>query len=128
MIRCFKGVDGTSSYYHCVERKVLFGGVLKSMALWFSLHYILNVQCDKAIHEVPLCFQDFVLGFPASKVSTYLTVANDVQPFTPAKLSFICISSHITKSLTSSSDIHALTMCNVQRLVPLCVAFAMLLL
>lgn len=88
IIASFQDVDGTNEYFIIVEKKVLFGGLTsfcKSLALWFSLHYIFNLEYDKAVNEVALFMQEFVFGLPASKVkknSTYLTVSSDVQTFT----------------------------------------------
>ena len=89
VIASFQDVDGTNNnYFMFVEKKVLFGGLTtfcKSLALWFSLHYIFNLEYDKAVSEVALFIQEFVFGLPASKIrksSTYLTVSSDVQTFT----------------------------------------------
>lgn len=88
IIASFQDVDGTNEYYIIVEKRVLFGGLTsfcKSLALWFSLHYIFNLEYEKVVNEVALFIQEFVFGLPASKVkksSTYLTVSSDVQTFT----------------------------------------------
>ena len=88
VIASFHNVDGVNDYYIFVERKVLFGGITtfcKSLALWFSLHYVFNLEYDKIISEVALFFQEFVFGLPASRIkksSTYLSVTSDVQNFT----------------------------------------------
>lgn len=83
---CFQDVDGVGTYYICVEKKVLFGDVrsiCKSLAFWFSLHYIFNLEYNKAISDFALFYQEFVFGLPASikKSATYLTVTSDVQSF-----------------------------------------------
>ena len=71
VIGCFQAVDGTSTYYFFIERKVLFGGVLsfcKSLAMWFCLHYIFNLEYDKQVYELALFLQEFLFGLPASQV------------------------------------------------------------
>ena len=76
-----------NTYYLFVE-KVLLGGQVnfcKCLALWFSLHYIFNLEYDKPVQDIALFFQEFIFGLPASKVkknSTYLTVSSDIQSFT----------------------------------------------
>jgi hypothetical protein len=65
---------------------VLFGdarSLCKSLAFWFSLHYIFNLEYEKAINDFALFYQEFVFGLPASikKSSTYLTVTSDLQTF-----------------------------------------------
>ena len=88
VIGCFQDVEGTNSYYLFVEKKVIFGGIssfCKSLAIWFSLHYIFNLEYNKQIYDLALFFQEFVFGLPASKIkktSTYLTVSSDIQSFT----------------------------------------------
>lgn len=88
IVASFQDVDGDNDYYIFVEKKVLFGGMTtfcKSLALWFALHYVFNLEYEKVISELALFFQEFVFGLPASKVkktSTYLTVTSDVQNFT----------------------------------------------
>ena len=89
VVVCFEDVDETSSYYLIIEKKVPIGGLTfsKSLALWFSLHYIFNSEYDKSISELVLSFQEFIFGLPASRIkksSTYLTVTSDIQTFTIA--------------------------------------------
>ena len=65
-------MDGTNEYFIIVEKKVLFGGLTsfcKSLALWFSLHYIyFNLEYDKAVNEVALFMQEFVLTYPHQRL------------------------------------------------------------
>lgn len=52
VVVCFEDVDETSSYYLIIEKKVPIGGLTsfsKSLALWFSLHYIFKSEYDKSI-------------------------------------------------------------------------------
>ena len=66
---------------------MLFGdarSLCKSLALWFSLHYIFNLEYERAINEFALFYQEFVFGLPASNkksATTYLTVTSDLQTF-----------------------------------------------
>ena len=66
---------------------MLFGdarSLCKSLALWFSLHYIIfNLEYEKTINDFALFYQEFVFGLPASikKSATYLTVTSDLQTF-----------------------------------------------
>ena len=86
----FQDTDGINTYYLFVEKKVLLGDLssfCKTLAIWFSLHYIFNLEYDKPISEVALFIQEFIFGLPApktKKTSTYLTVSSDIQTFTLA--------------------------------------------
>ena len=65
---------------------MLFGdarSLCKSLALWFSLHYILNLEYERVINEFALFYQEFVFGRPASNIksATYPTVTSDLQTY-----------------------------------------------
>jgi hypothetical protein len=81
-------VDGTGTYALIVEKKVLCTGIptlCSALALWFSVHYIFNLEYSKVISEVAIFLQEFVFGLPATRVkksATYLTVCSNIQGFT----------------------------------------------
>ena len=61
----------------------------QALCLWFSLHYVLNLQYCTKIKEVALFFQEFVFKLPATsgmkrqKTATYLTATTGIQNFIP---------------------------------------------
>ena len=89
LVACFMDVE-RSEYCLSIENKIVLDGIpsfSKSMALWFSSHYIFNLEYNDLLSKLALFFQEFVFGLPASrakKTSTYLTVTSDVQTFTIA--------------------------------------------
>ena len=47
--------------------------------LWFSAHYIRNLEYEKTISEVALFIQEFVFGLPGvtiKKSATYLIISH----------------------------------------------------
>ena len=92
LIGCFQDIDGSNEYYLFVEKEVLCGNVssfCKSLAMWFSLHYIFNMEHDKHM-SVTLAFsvRNLFLGSlpPPKKSWTYHIVMSDIQNFTVAGL------------------------------------------
>ena len=85
----FKEVNGDITYYLFIEQKVLCNvtSFIRSLILWFSVHYIFHLDYFPKIHDVALFFQEFVFGLPESqkaksKSCTYLTVSSDIHNFT----------------------------------------------
>lgn len=79
-------VDGRSNYYLFMEQTVVcsVNSFSKALFLWFTLHYIFNLEYEKCVAEVCFFFQEFVFGLPCplKKTSTYLTTTTDIQKLT----------------------------------------------
>lgn len=79
---------GIGAYALIVEKKVICLGLptlCTSLSLWFSLHYIFNLEYKKEMSEVAVFLQEFVFGLPApraKKSATYLTACSSIQGFT----------------------------------------------
>ena len=78
--------DETISYFLFIESKVMFSvrSFPKALMLWFSFHYIFNLQYCKQAKDVAMFFQEFVFGLPEkskNKSATYLTVTSDINKY-----------------------------------------------
>ena len=81
----FMNAGGESNYIIFVEQKVLchISSFSKALVLWFSIHYIFNLEYCKQAKDVALFFQEYVFGLPdrSKKSATYLTVCSDIQSY-----------------------------------------------
>ena len=81
----FMNAGGESSYVIFVEQKVLchISSFTKALILWFSIHYIFNLEYCKQAKDVALFFQECVFRLPdrSKKSATYLTVCSDIQSY-----------------------------------------------
>ena len=81
----FMNARGESSYIIFGEQKVLchVSSFSKALVLWFSIHYIFNLEYCKQTKDVALFFQEYVFGLPdrSKKSATYLTVCSDIQSY-----------------------------------------------
>ena len=88
MVVCLKNVSEEGVYGIVVEKKVVVSGITsftKALGLWFAVHYILNLEYNKAVAEVLLFMQEFVYGLPAptlKKSLTYLSICSNIQSYT----------------------------------------------
>ena len=85
-IACFPN-DEYCSYYIFVEQEVLFSvsSFSRALMLWFTCHYVFNLEYAKQVKDVALFFQEFVYNLPekskGSKNATYLTVTSDIATY-----------------------------------------------
>ena len=77
--------DGDSTYFLFVEQMVLCSAnsLSKTLFLWFSLHYVFNLEYDDHVKELCLFFQEFIFGLPSNckRTSTYLSATTDIQNY-----------------------------------------------
>ena len=59
-LQALKILMGPFHITYVLRRKCFFGDVrslCKSLAFWFSLHYVFNLEYDKAINEFAIFYQ-----------------------------------------------------------------------
>ena len=84
-IACFPGEE-SSQYFIFIESEVfcVTHSFSQALMLWFTSHYILNLEYCTKVREVALFFQEFVFKLPATSVTkrlksaTYLSVSTDI--------------------------------------------------
>ena len=73
-------------YYVFVEGNVLCScsSFTKAFFVWFSSHYIFNLEYHKYYHDVALFIQEFIFVLPdvKRKSANYLTVATEILNLT----------------------------------------------
>ena len=77
-----------ASYYIFIEQQVLCHctSLCKAVLVWFSVHYVFNLQYQKYCHDVALFFQEFVFDLPETgkKSSNYLSMVTELNKLVSA--------------------------------------------
>ena len=75
--------DGMPLYFIFIEQQVLCqcSTLCKTLLIWFSVHYVFNLQYHKYYHNVALFLQEFVFDLPEAgkKSSSYLSIATELS-------------------------------------------------
>jgi hypothetical protein len=75
--------DGTPVYYIFVEQQILCqcSNFCETLLIWFSTHYVFNLQYHKYYRDAAFFLQEFVLQMPTrgKKSSNYLSTATEVN-------------------------------------------------
>ena len=74
---------GDESYYVFVDGVVILGPIstfIKTMLLWFAVHYVLNIQYAKPVNEVCLFLQEYIFdqAHKIKKTASYLASCTDI--------------------------------------------------
>lgn len=79
--------DDSFSYFIFIKDKVMFKLLSFSRAavLWFSFHYVFNLEYCKQTKDLATFFQEFIFDIAEksskTKTATYLTVSSDINKF-----------------------------------------------